>query len=250
MNKQVGGFPPEAFQKLASFEDSNWWFRSRNKIIIWSIKKYGTAFKEFLEIGCGTGYVLNEIDKNFLNTNLHAAEFLSEGLSFAQQRVPRAKFRVMDATKLSDKNVYDAIGSFDVIEHIEDDKLALKNMFHALKQDGFLFLTVPQHKWLWSDIDESSMHVRRYSRAELIAKLKNTGFKITFSTSFISILLPIMWLSRKAVKNKSVNSKNEFNIPRWLNFLFESVMHIEIFLLKLGIRLPFGGSLLVVAHKS
>lgn len=59
-----------------------------------------------------------------------------------------------------------------------------------------------------------------------------------------------MWVSRKAVKNKSVNSKNEFNIPRWLNFLFESVMHIEIFLLKLGVRFPFGGSLLVVAYKS
>jgi len=250
MNKQVGGFPPEAFQKLASFEDSNWWFRSRNKIIIWSLKKYGVAFRDFLEIGCGTGYVLNEIDKNFLNTNLHAAEFLGEGLHFAQQRVPRAKFRALDATELIDDNLYDAIGSFDVIEHIEDDKLALKNMFHALKQGGFLFLTVPQHKWLWSDVDKSAMHVRRYSKEELITKLENTGFTITFSTSFISILLPIMLISRKATQNKNTNSKNEFNIPHWLNFLFESVMYIEIFFLKLGFRFPFGGSLLVVAHKS
>jgi SAM-dependent methyltransferase len=243
------GFQSDEFKWLSTQEKSSWWFRSRNKIIIWAISKYINEPKSFLEIGCGTGFVLQAISKAFPSAALYGDEFFKEGLQYAKIRVPEASFRRLDATKMQDRDRFDAIGAFDVIEHIEDDNATLKNCFKALKKEGYLFLTVPQHMWLWSKVDEDACHVRRYSQLELRFKLEQSGFKILMSSSFVSLLLPLMYLSRKNIFKKDSISKKEFKIYPWLNTLFELIMIIEIFLIKLGIRLPLGGSMILVAKK-
>ena len=248
-NKVTGGFPPEAFDELSTQEDFSWWFCSRNQIIIWVIAKYAANFRDYLEIGCGTGYVLKGIDKAFPGNNLHGDEYFEEGLVHAKKRVPNASFRCLDATKMEDQDCYDALGAFDVIEHIQDDKLALKKCFQALRKEGYLFLTVPQHMWLWSAVDEHSCHVRRYSKTELMKKVENAGFTVINTRSFVSFLLPFMWISRKLPRKSTSIPKGEIQIPRWLNACFEMVMQIEIVLIKIGIRFPLGGSLLLVAKK-
>lgn len=248
-NKTSGGFPADAFEKLASQEDNYWWFRSRNKIISWTVSKFLSHPQNFLEIGCGTGYVMKAIRKIYPESKLYGDEYFENGLKLAKKRVPSAEFRHIDATKMEDQNRFEAIGAFDVIEHINNDVIAIRNCYKALKKDGFLFITVPQHAWLWSSVDEEACHARRYSKIELKNKLEKSGFRVLFSTSFTTILLPAMIISRMSFFNKKL-SKNEFDIPQWINFCFEVIMNLEIFLLKLGIRYPFGGSLLMVAHKS
>ena len=62
IKKVTSGFPSQAFDELSKQEDSSWWFLSRNQIIIWAIKKYAANFRDFLEIGCGTGFVLQAIN--------------------------------------------------------------------------------------------------------------------------------------------------------------------------------------------
>jgi len=249
VKREKDPFPLDAYKRLAAAEGSSWWFLSRNKIIVWALQKYNSDFKEFLEIGCGTGFVLKEIRKSFPDIKLHATEYFEEGLIYAKKRVPDAEFRVLDATKMKDLNLYNAVGAFDVIEHIKDDELALKNISNALKQEGNLFLTVPQHKWLWSAIDESSFHVRRYTKEDLIIKVENAGFEIIYTSSFITFLLPFMWISRLGNRKSTLKSKGEFKIARWLNKCFELIMFLEIWLLKLGVKYPFGGSLLLIAKK-
>jgi hypothetical protein len=103
--------------------------------------------------------------------------------------------------------------------------------------------------WLWSAVDEHACHVRRYSKKELIKKVENAGFTIITTRSFISFLLPFMWISRKLPRKSASISKGEFQIPRWLNIFFDMVMQIEIILIKIGLRFPSGGSLLLVAKK-
>ena len=109
----------------------------------------------------------------------------------------------MDARNIPFVDEFDAIGAFDVLEHIEEDEQVLAQMHDALNHADVVLLTVPQHAWLWSLVDDYSCHVRRYSAKELHGKVRVAGFEILLSTSFVSSLLPIMLASRLGTKTFS-----------------------------------------------
>ena len=242
-------FPTENFQILYEVEKGNFWFESRNRIIIFLVKKYLEFVKSptFLEIGCGTGFVLEGISKNCPDYHLEGTELYLEGLKFARSRSPHVKFFQSDATQLPFSEKYDAVASFDVIEHIEEDILALKNMYKILKPGGFSFLSVPQHMWLWSKNDDFACHKRRYTRKELKKKLLDTGFDIQFMTSFVFLLLPFMFISR--LKKSQPEKMEELKLPKVLNYMLSIGMRFDEFLIKFGFSLPVGGSLFCVAKK-
>lgn len=137
----------------------------------------------------------------------------------------------------------------DVIEHIQRDDLALVNMAQALEPGGSLVLTVPQHRWLWSPVDALSGHQRRYRRQELVDRVQAAGLEVRYVTSFVSLLLPLMWLSRHRSSGDAVDAMAEFTIPAPVNAALEAVMRLEEALLRLGLRFPAGGSLLLVARR-
>lgn len=246
------GFRAHYFEELAELEAGNFWFRVRNKFILWALLKYSPKLKSFHEIGCGTGFVLSAIAECFPEAGMSGSEYFEEGLIFAKRRVPRAKFARVDARSLPYKSELDAIGAFDVLEHIEEDEIVLREMHKALKAGGFLYITVPQHRWLWSVIDEYACHARRYTATELHAKVRNAGFEISRSTSFVTILLPAMYLSRLATRDKSVLEADGvpgLRVNPVLNVIFEWVLNFELALVRAGLSLPIGGSRLLVARK-
>ena len=248
MNNEAVHYPSEMFPRLAAAEASHWWFRSRNKVIIWTIKNFVKGCRDFLEIGCGTGFVLEGLSREFPNFNLSGSEYFQEGLSFAKKRVPQAQFKQLDATKMEDREKYDGIGAFDVLEHIDDDRTVLQNIYRALRPGGYLVVTVPQHRWLWSVVDEQAHHVRRYEKTDLISKIREAHFEVVYCSSFVSLLTPLMWLSRiSANGKKDFDAMSEFKISKTLNTVLESVMSFERFLLRMGVRFSVGGSLLVLA---
>jgi SAM-dependent methyltransferase len=150
---------------------------------------------------------------------------------------------------MEDKECFDVIGAFDVIEHIKEDEKVLANLARAIVPGGALLITVPQHRWLWSATDDYACHVRRYTRDELILKVVRAGMEVEYVSSFVSLLLPLMWLSRLRAKKEVVDPMSEFKIPSWLNAGLEGVMNFERLLLRIGVRFPVGGSLLLVARK-
>jgi hypothetical protein len=126
----------------------------------------------------------------------------------------------------------------------------LKSIFSAIKPGGGCLITVPQHMWLWSKVDEAACHKRRYNKSELHSKLSDAGFKVVYSTSFVSLLLPIMMLSRAGKRSDDTNvSPESLKINPVLNSLLSSVLSIERFLISLGVRFPLGGSRIIVATK-
>ncbi|MGB8516770.1 MAG: class I SAM-dependent methyltransferase, partial [Gallionella sp.] len=116
------GFHPEYFDQLASLEKGNFWFQSRNSLILMLLKRYAPDMAAFLEIGCGTGFVLSGVASTFPATNLMGAEIFSTGLQHAAHRVSRAQFIQMDARNIPFDSHFDALGAFDVIEHIDEDR--------------------------------------------------------------------------------------------------------------------------------
>jgi SAM-dependent methyltransferase len=248
-----GGFKSSYFSELARLEDGNFWFQSRNKLILWSLGEYCRNFQSLLEIGCGTGYVLSGISKLFPNATLHGSEIFTAGLGFAAAKLPLVNFMQMDGRNIPFDEEFDVIGAFDVLEHIEEDERTLEQMHAALKPRGIMLITVPQHAWLWSPIDEYACHVRRYTASNLHKKIENAGFEIVRSTSFITTLLPAMMISRffqKKFQDKTFDPSSELKINPFINYFFNKILNFELYMIRKGIDFPMGGSRLVVAIKS
>lgn len=110
-------------------------------------------------------------------------------------------------------------------------------------------LTVPQHKWLYSEADQYAQHHRRYMYIEIKMKLAKAGFEIEYSTSFVTLLLPLMICRRLLGGRKPYKPDDELEISPLLKMLLYMIMLIEAFMLRIGFRFPAGGSLLVLARK-
>lgn len=247
-----GGFKPDYFSELARLEEANFWFRSRNKLLMWAIENYCPNFQSLLEIGCGTGYVLSGVSKSFPHSTLYGSEIFITGLGFAAERLPSGKFMQMDARNIPFENEFDVVGAFDVLEHIKEDETVLTQMCAALKPGGLMLLTVPQHAWLWSAIDEYAFHERRYAARDVHKKIETAGLCVIRSTSFVTTLLPAMMISRffqKKVTDKQFDATAELKISPWLNSLFSGMLSAELALIKNGVDFPVGGSRLVIAKK-
>jgi SAM-dependent methyltransferase len=245
------GFEQRYFADLAAVEAGNFWFQARNQLIVWALGRFFPQTRSLLEVGCGTGFVLSALENAFPTVQLHGSEIFCEGLRFAATRTRQAQLFQMDAKHIPFEREFDVIGAFDVIEHIEDDQAALGSMFRALKPGGGLLLTVPQHAWLWSKVDEYSHHFRRYDRATLQGRLEAAGFRLKTITSFVSVLLPPMLASRllQRFSRAPVNPEREMKLGRGTNSLFGWLLDGERALIRLGLRLPAGGSLLAVAER-
>ena len=246
------GFPIAAHEHLFQAEHGHFWFNSRNRIILWAFQKYFPQANNFFELGCGTGFVLQGIHSAFPTVELYGSEIYTQGLQFAHRRVPDAQLYQMDARHIPFRDHFEVLGAFDVLEHIEDDQSVMTQMFNAAKkQRGGIIITVPQHASLWSVVDEFSCHCRRYSANELQDKAEQAGFRVLKITSFMSFTLPLLVLARlkqRNVKVKDFDPLSEFRIPKLVNSMLEAMLSVERTAIEAGLRLPAGGSLLLVAR--
>jgi SAM-dependent methyltransferase len=203
-----------------------------------------------LEVGCGTGFVLSGIAQAFPGARVAGSEIYTAGLAFAAQRLPDVELQQMDARKLPYQEEFDVVAAFDVIEHILEDELVLRNFHQAIKPGGGCLITVPQHPWLWSPVDEEACHQRRYTARELHSKVRAAGFRIVRSTSFVTLLLPLLLASRLAARRSGTSGGSEsLQLNSIVNGTLEACMRMEHFVIKTGASLPIGGSRLVVLQK-
>ena len=244
-------FDPGSFKKLAALEDANFWFQARNELILWALQRYFGNPSCYAEIGCGTGYVLRAVEEVLPDAAIVGTELFIEGLKYASQRCKRAKLVQLDARQIPWRNQFDVVGIYDVLEHIEDDESVLHQIYESLAYGGGVLITVPQHRWLWCPVDEASCHVRRYSAKELENKVRAAGFEILRSSSFVSLLLPMMVASR-VVSRKPASSADlsaGLRLNKLLNWLFRKIMAVEFIFIRYGVNFPLGGSRLLIARK-
>ena len=245
-------YDQDLYARLFELEASNFWFRVRNRLIAWALARYAPPTpRSFLEIGCGTGFVLAHLETSFPDWEMSGTEVLADGLTYARTRVTRSRLFELDAREIPYTETFGVIGAFDVIEHIEEDQRVLAQAYQALAPGGVLLVTVPQHPWLWSPADDDARHVRRYTAGELRQKVRAAGFEIELLTSFVTFLLPAMAFSRwrQRAKPASYNLLAELSLPKALNVVLEGVLDLERRLIERGMRFPAGGSLLLVARK-
>lgn len=247
------GFNPRIFQSIAAIEPGHFWFVMRNRILTGVMRKHFNNPHKVLEIGCGTGFVLSGVRAAFPQAALSGSDIFIESLAFAVQRAPDAFLFQMDARHIPFRDEFDLVGAFDVLEHIEQDEMVLRQIYQACKPGGGIVLTVPQHPWLWSRTDDFAHHKRRYVRKELLDKVTRAGFRVDYVTSFVALLLPLMLVSRMLPKSgPGMDEQMDgagLKIGALTNAVLGAIMQIEWILIKVGLSFPFGGSLLLVAMK-
>lgn len=180
-------YPEDGNQNCFAIEDSSFWFRHRNACLVELLKRFPPE-ETFFDIGGGNGYVAQAIQDAGWEVVL-----VEPGYAGAQNARKRGIRQVVQAT-LEDAHfqpaTLPAVGLFDVIEHIEDDRKFLRKIHSFLKANGRIYITVPAFQTLWSHEDEEAGHWRRYTLRSLSDALTDSGFQIEFST-YIFRFLPL-----------------------------------------------------------
>ena len=251
LSESNDGFDAHYFDNLARLEAGHFWFCARNRLLIWALRRYFPQARCFLEVGCGTGFVLSGLRQALPGLSLAGSDIFESGLTHAAQRLPGVRLFQMDARHIPFEQEFDVIGAFDVLEHIREDEFALTQMFQAIRPGGGIIVTVPQHRFLWSKLDDYSFHKRRYGWGNLVAKARRAGFSIVRVTSFVSLLLPAMLAARltKTGHSQKFDPLAELQLSPGLNVVFEKIMGVEHMLIAGGVSFPVGGSLLLVARR-
>lgn len=179
---------------------------------------------------------------------LTGIEYYPEALPIAGRRLSRAQLVQGDICNLASCGEFDVVGCFDVLEHIDDDQLALNNLARCVRPGGGLILTVPQYPKLWSISDEVGYHRRRYLRRELEEKIRRSGLECLRVTSFVAFLLPLVWLRRRSAHGME-DALGELTPSPISNAIGRALMRLERMLIARGLSFPMGASLFIVATK-
>lgn len=243
------------YKEYYDLERQHWWFVAREKIISNYIKKLiqdkvliNDKIK-ILNIGCGPGrssqYLSNFGAVTSVEYDKECCEFASKmtGLEIINGSITELTF--------SDKS-FDLVCAFDVIEHVEDDQLAVSEMKRVAKDGAVLLITVPAFMSLWSHHDVINHHFKRYKTKE-IEKLfdkQNDGSKVFMSYFNFILFLPIYTirqLSNLLISDKKrPGSGSDFETfkPGILNNILFRIMVFESQLINLNFKLPFGVSII------
>ncbi len=231
---------PAYYKEYYHLERSNWWFTARLAILKNQIERLFSNRNDLkiLNIGVATGATY-EICFNFVKQNLK--------IDIEQGTILDLKF---------DENTFDLVCAFDVIEHVENDKLAISEMIRVCKSNGIVFVTVPAFMQLWSKHDEVNYHFRRYVSNTLKSLFKIELGDIVYGSYFNSILfIPIYlvrWISNKfphLFKRDGSGSDHSMFKLGFLNKVLFIIFYSENFFLKRKIKLPFGVSLMLSFKK-
>ncbi|MHC5065028.1 MAG: class I SAM-dependent methyltransferase [Planctomycetota bacterium] len=239
----------EVHQEHIELAERHWWFRARREIFAGLLDEF-VAVPEgasILDLGPGGGSNLPilrgrgrvtvlDMDRGSLR---NCAEQGARELLCADANNPPLS-----------ASCFDLLCALDVLEHLEDDRRALREWRQLLRPTGQMMLSVPALPILWGRQDLLSGHYRRYRRGELRDKLENAGFEIQRLSYFNFLLFPPILLMRLLMRpfigKKHVGS--DFSTPRFgLDGLLYKLFATEGNWLKHR-NLPIGVSLIAIVR--
>jgi SAM-dependent methyltransferase len=245
----------EFYAEYFALEDKHWWFVGRRRLLLKLLGRvfhpgHSNAPREILDVGCGTGTMLQHLSA-YGNTT--GADADAEAVYFCRRRGLENVLQLTDATLPFEPGTFDLVTMLDVLEHIDDDLGMLGEVFRVLKPDGLLLATVPAYRFLWGPQEEVSLHKRRYRAKEVKARLEQAGFSLLKLSYFNTLLFPFIAairLGRKIVPGPPAELKSDFTLTNagFLNQLLASIFAWERHLIT-RFDLPFGVSIVALARK-
>ncbi len=246
-----------AYDELRALEDGHWWFLGRRSAITAhvtrALARAGQGF--VLDVGCGTGANVAWLAQRTDPTRVVGLELDSYALALARGRDPKVHLVRADATHVPIvSGAASVVLCCDVLEHVEDDAAACRELARVLGKGGTLIATVPAGPGLWSLHDQALGHRRRYSRGELEQRLRAAGFVIETSHGFNLALWPVVWAVRRWRRHARSDSENSAptsdfrTLPAPINAVLAGWLSLESIVVRaIGVRA--GVSLVVRARR-
>jgi SAM-dependent methyltransferase len=199
----------EAYEAEAEHEARHWWFQGRRRLLARLLDRLALPpGARVLDVGCGTG----------ANGPVLAAGRFAVGADASP--IPLGLGRSAYAARLradgsalpfADRR-FDLVCALDVLEHLDDDAGAVRELRRVLRPDGVLIVFVPALRLLWGRQDEVSHHRRRYSRRDLRVLIAGAGLRIDRLTFFNTLLFPPILAARLAMRlapPRALRSEND-----------------------------------------
>jgi len=238
----------EVYRRMAELDSSHWWFEARRDILDSVIRRVvrPPAKARILEIGCGTGHNLKMFSRF---GRVEATELNETARKLASDRLGRkVRSAALPDLSMFKSSSFDLVALLDVLEHIPDDRQALRAIVDLLKPGGKLLVTVPGNPWMWSAHDVSHHHHRRYRKGALRRLAEEAGYEVELLSPFNTLLFPPIAAARIAGKLTGREAADDSMPPAPVNALLKSVFSLERFLVG-RLPLPFGVSLIGVFRR-
>jgi SAM-dependent methyltransferase len=245
----------DEYEQMYRLEDRHWWFLARRDLLDLALQAYPirTAGRapRVLDVGCGTGGTMERL--RALGGEPVGLDVEPLALAFCRAR-GHSRLLLGSATALPfTDGAFDAVVALDVLEHIDDDAAAAREIGRVLAPGGALYISVPAYQSLWSGHDVALMHRRRYVARQLEQVLRDSGgLQIERLTYVISAILPAVWAVRRLQRLLRPNAppRADVALPHFalMNRMLRGMLALEG---RAALRsgLPFGLTVFAVARK-
>lgn len=244
----VPSMPEERFPVMAKLERGHWWFRAKRELAIAELARLGVTGPA-ADVGCGTGAMVAALAAHGMSPVV-GIDASNSALQFASaQGSGHLALATASRLPLADSALR-CLTSLDVIEHLDNDVLALREYARVVAPGGLLVLAVPAYEWAWSDHDVMLGHRRRYTAARIEQAAITAGLVVERTTYFHSWLVPLALLLRKTPLRLLLRRSAEEAsfVGPGVNRLLLALVAAERWFAKRA-RIPFGLSILVVARR-
>jgi SAM-dependent methyltransferase len=237
------------YEAEAEAQASHWWFVGRRRLFSRIIRCLDVQNDSpVLDVGSSTGTNLRLLrDLGFANI---VAIDSSPSAAQLCARMGLPPVTLGDACALPfEAGTFALVLATDIIEHVDEDDLAIREVFRVMEFGGIAIFTVPAFQSLWGPQDELSHHKRRYRMPQLTEKLLGAGFQVLESYHFNYLLFLPIWLARRILSLSKVQlrSENDINSPL-INRILTAIFRIDVQTAG-DIKPPFGVSILALVRK-
>jgi len=237
-------------RQIHEVEEWHWWYRGRRKVIAALVRRLGLPpGTEILDAGCGSGRNMVDLARYGTVTGLELAD---ASVHWARNRGIGEVVQGSITEAPFPDDSFDFAVCLDVLEHIDEELLALRELRRIMRPGGTLLVTVPAYQSLWSEHDVINHHKRRYTRASLSAVAAEAGWVTEWTTYFNGCLLPAAATHRRLSRlRRSVDEPvSDLELtPVRLNSLLAMPLSLEAWVIGRGWRIPAGLSLMTVLRK-
>ena len=239
------------FDTMARHARTHWWYVGRRALVEETLSRFAVPAGLVLDVGCGTGDNLEMLTRaagaSAVGTDLspyalqHARRGPQGGIRTAVARAEALPFA---------SEVCGLVASMDVVEHLDDDYIGLREYRRVLVSRGVLLLTVPAYEWLWGEHDVRAAHRRRYRVGQLVRVVESAGFEVVHTTYYNSFLVPAAAVLRRTPLRRLVHETDE-EVGNTSPFVSKVMTRLSRSERRLAVRrrVPFGLSILLVGRR-